>query len=59
MKDHFKRPNKFTGMQFESGFEDEDGRFFVKYLNKQGNDGYYFEEWEKDKETYLKKINKS
>jgi len=21
---------------------------FVRYLNKQGNDGYYFEEWKKD-----------
>ena len=59
MEDHFKRPNKLTGMPYESGFIDEDGRFFVKYLNKQGNDGYYFEEWARDKETYLKKINKS
>ena len=39
--------------------KDEDGRFFVKYVNKQGNDGYYYEEWAKDKETFLKKINKS
>ena len=38
MEDQFKRPNKLTGMPYESGFEDEDGRFFVKYLNKQGND---------------------
>ena len=45
MEDHFKRPNKLTGMPYETGFEDEDGRFFVKYLSKQGNDGYYFEEW--------------
>ena len=59
MEDHFKRPNKLTGMPYETGFEDEDGRFFVKYLSKQGNDGYYFEEWARDKETYLKKINKS
>ena len=51
MEDHFKRPNKLTGIPYESGFKDEDGRFFVKYLNKQGNDGYYFEEWAKDKET--------
>jgi hypothetical protein len=36
MEDHFKRPNKLTGMPYESGFEDEDGRFFVKYLSKQG-----------------------
>jgi hypothetical protein len=21
---------------------------FVRYLNKHGNDGYYFEEWEKN-----------
>ena len=59
MEERFKRPNKLTGMPYESGFIDEDGRFFVKYLNKQGNDGYYFEEWARDKETYLKKINKS
>lgn len=59
MEEQFKRPNKLTGMAYESGFKDEDGRFFVKYLNKQGNDGYYYEEWAKDKETYLKKINKS
>ena len=38
MEEQFKRPNKLTGMPYESGFEDEDGRFFVKYLNKQGND---------------------
>jgi hypothetical protein len=46
-------------MPYESGFEDEDGRFFVRYLSKQGNDGYCFEEWARDEETYLKKINKS
>ena len=56
MEDQFKRPNKLTGMPYESGFKDEDGRLFVKYLNKQGN---YFEEWARDTETYLKKINKS
>ena len=59
MEEQFKRLNKLTGMPYESGFKDEDGRFFVKYLNKQGNDGYYYEEWAKDKENYLKKINKS
>ena len=58
MEDCFKRPNKLTGMPYESGFKDGDGRFFVKYLSKQGNDGYYYEEWARDKETYLKKINK-
>ena len=28
-------------------------------LNKQGNDGYYFEEWAKNKDAFLKKINSS
>ena len=59
MEEHFKRPNKLTGEAYVSGFTDEDGRVFVKYLNKQGNDGFYFEEWAKDKDSYLKKINKS
>ena len=59
MEEKFKRPNKLTGIPYELGFTDEDGRFFVKCLNKKGNDGYYYEEWAKDKETYLKKINKS
>jgi hypothetical protein len=59
MKEHFKRPNKSTGKPYELGFKDEDGRYFIRYLNKQGNDGYYFEEWAKDKDAYLKKIGKS
>ena len=59
MKEHFKRPNKCTGKPYELGFEDEDGRYFIRYLNKQGNDGYYFEEWAKDKDAYVKKIGKS
>ena len=58
MEDQFKRPNKLTGMPYESGFEDEDGKFFLKYLNKQGKDGSYYEESAKDKKTCLKKINK-
>ena len=49
MEDCFKRPNKLTGMPYESGFKDGYGRFLVKYLNKQGNDGYYYEEWARDK----------
>ena len=59
MEEHYKRPNKLTGEPYAPGFADEDGRVFVRYLNKQGNDGFYFEEWAKDKNAYLKKINKS
>tara|TARA_B100000575_G_C22922573_1_gene535103 strand:+ start:54 stop:233 length:180 start_codon:yes stop_codon:yes gene_type:complete len=57
MDDRYKRLNKDTGEPYEEGFQDENGRFFVRYLNKQGNDGYYFEEWAKDKDAFLKKIN--
>ena len=53
MDEKFKRPNKYTGKPFEPGFESEDGRFFLRYLNKHGNDGYYLEEWKKD----IKSIN--
>ena len=59
MEEHFKRPNKLTGMPYEPGFKDEDGRYFIGYLNKQGNDGYYFEEWAKNKKSYLQKITKT
>jgi len=55
MDDQYKRPNRLTGKPFEQGFEDEDGRVFFKYLNKQGNDGYYLEEWKRDMEAYLAK----
>ena len=55
MEDRFKRPNKLTGKSFKSGYEDEDGRVFLRYLNKHGNDGYYLEEWKKDMSSYLKK----
>tara|TARA_B100001063_G_scaffold122802_1_gene114678 strand:+ start:50 stop:229 length:180 start_codon:yes stop_codon:yes gene_type:complete len=58
MDDRYKRLNKDTGEPYEEGFQDENNRFFVRYLNKQGNDGYYFEEWAKDKDAFLKKINK-
>jgi len=51
----FKRPNKHTGKPFEPGFEDEDGRVFLRYLNKHGKDGYYLEEWKKDMDSFLKK----
>ena len=55
MEDQFKRPNRLTGKPFESGFQDESGRVFLRYLEKHGNDGYYLEEWKKDMETYKKK----
>ena len=57
MEDQFKRPNRLTGKTFESGFQDESGRVFLRYLEKHGNDGYYLEEWKKDMETYKKKLN--
>jgi len=55
MNEQYKRPNRLTGKPFEEGFEDEDGRVFFKYLNKQGNDGYYLEEWKRDMKAYLLK----
>ena len=55
MDDRYKRLNQDTGKPFYEGYQDENGRFFIKYLNKQGNDGYYFEEWAKDKDSFLKK----
>ena len=57
MNEKFKRPNKLTGKPFEPGFEDETCRVFLRYINKHGNDGYYLEEWKKDMDSYLKKIN--
>ena len=36
---------------------DENGRFFLRYLKKQGNDGYYLEEWKKDFESFAKKAD--
>ena len=57
MDDRYKRLNKDTGEPYDEGYQDENGRLFVRYLNKQGNDGYYFEEWAKDKDAFLKKIN--
>ena len=57
MNNQFKRPNKLTGKPYEPGFEDESGRVFLRYINKHGNDGYYLEEWKKDMDSYLKKVN--
>ena len=59
MDEKFKRPNRLTGKPFEPGFQDETGRVFLRYINKHGNDGYYLEEWKKNMDGYLKKINKS
>ncbi|MAR95673.1 MAG: hypothetical protein CMD46_04910 [Gammaproteobacteria bacterium] len=58
MDEKFKRPNKLTGKPFQRGFQDESGRVFLRYINKHGNDGYYLEEWKKDMDSYLKKLNK-
>jgi hypothetical protein len=55
LEDQFKRPNKATGKPYEPGFQDEDGRVFLRYINKHGNDSYYLEEWKKDIESYIKK----
>ena len=57
MDNQFKRPNKLTGKPYEPGFEDASGRIFLRYINKHGNDGYYLEEWKKDMDSYLKKVN--
>ena len=57
MDEKFKRPNRLTDKPFEPGFEGEDGRFFLRYLNKHGNDGYYLEEWKKDINSFIKKAN--
>ena len=57
MDEKFKRPNRHTGKPFVPGFKDQDGRFFLRYLNKHGNDGYYLEEWKKDINSFIKKAN--
>ena len=44
MDDRYKRLNSATGDPFQAGYQDETGRIFLRYLNKQGNDGYYLEE---------------
>jgi hypothetical protein len=55
VENQFKRPNRATGEPYESGFQDEDGRVFLRYINKHGNDGFYLEEWKKDMDSYLTK----
>ena len=41
MDDRYKRLNRATGEPFRAGYQDESGRIFLRYLSKQGNDGYY------------------
>ena len=55
VENQFKRSNRATGEPYESGFQDEDGRVFLRYINKHGNDGFYLEEWKKDMDSYLTK----
>ena len=38
MDDRYKRLNRVTGEPFCAGYQDEDGRIFLRYLSKQGND---------------------
>ena len=55
MDDRYKRVNRLTGEPFHAGYQDEDGRIFLRYLRKQGNDGYYLEEWKKDIKNFKDK----
>ena len=57
MDDRYKRLNSATGEPFQAGYQDETGRIFLRYLNKQGNDGYYLEEWKKDINSFIKKAD--
>ena len=55
MDDRYKRLNSATGEPFLAGYQDETGRIFLRYLNKQGNDGYYLEERKKDINSFKNK----
>jgi len=55
MDERYKRLNRVTGEPFCAGYQDEDGRIFLRYLSKQGNDGYYLEEWKKDIKSFIEK----
>ena len=57
MDDRYKRLNKDTGEPYHPGYQDEVGRIFLRYLNKQGNDGYYLEEWKKDMNSFKEKAS--
>ncbi len=56
MRKEHKRLNPKTGQPFEQGFTDENGRVFFSYVNKIGNDGWYLEEWKKDMDSYIAKL---
>ena len=55
MDDRYKRLKSATGEPIQAGYQDEDGRIFLRYLSKQGNDGYYLEEWKKDIKSFIEK----
>ena len=57
MDDRYKRLNSATGEPFHAGYQDETGRIFLRHLNKQGNDGYYLEEWKKDIKSFINKAD--
>ena len=57
MDNRYKRLNRVTGEPFRAGYQDESGRIFLRYLSKQGNDGYYLEEWKKDINTFINKAD--
>lgn len=57
MDDRYKRLNIATGEPFQAGYKDENGRIFLRYLTKQGNDGYYLEEWKKDINSFIDKAD--
>ena len=57
MDDRYKRLNRATGEPFLAGYQDESGRIFLRYLSKQGNDGYYLEEWKKDINSFIEKAD--
>ena len=51
MDDRYKRLNRETGKPFYPGYKDENGRFFLRYLEKQGND-YLFQLPKWNSETF-------
>jgi len=57
MDDRYKRLNRVTGEPFYAGYQDESGRIFLRYLSKQGNDGYYLEEWKKNINSFIAKAD--
>ena len=51
MDDRYKRVNRATGKPFHAGYQDEDGRIFLRYLSKQGNDGIILKSGKKTLKT--------